>query len=100
YTRSWGHSIEPQTHTGLLGSYRVNDTISVAAGIANTLGPTINAKASPPMAESYKSYMGSIALTAPDSFGPLAGSTLYGGVVNGFSSSYGTSQTSWYAGST
>lgn len=100
YTRSWGHSIEPQTHTGLLGSYRFNDIVSVAAGIANTMGATINAKANPPEAESYKTYMGSVALTAPDSFGALAGSTLYGGVVNGFSGSYGVSQTSWYAGST
>ena len=37
------------------------------------------------MAESYKTYMGSIALTAPDSMGFLAGSTLYAGFVNGFS---------------
>jgi hypothetical protein len=100
YTRSWGHSIEPQTHTGLLGSYRINDSISLAAGIANTQGPTINGRGNPPKAESYKTYMGSIAFTAPDSFGPLAGSTLYGGVVNGFSSSYGAAQTSWYAGTT
>jgi len=105
YTRSYGHSIEPQTHTGLLASYRVNDSISIAAGIANTVGPAINGRANPPRAESYKTYMGSIALTAPDSMGFLAGSTLYGGVVNGFSGSYSfpggnISQTSWYAGST
>ena len=29
YSRSYGQTIEPQTHTGLLGSYRVNDTISL-----------------------------------------------------------------------
>ncbi len=92
YTRSYGHSIEPQTHTGLLASYRFNDNISASVGVANTYGPTINERAFPAtaaeadnkQAESYKTYMVSIALTAPDSFGFLAGSTLYGGIVNGF----------------
>jgi hypothetical protein len=93
YTRSYGHSIEPQTHTGLLATYRFNDVLSASAGIANTVGPMINSRAfSPvqaanPYAESYKTYMGSIAVTAPDSMGFLAGSTLYGGVVNGFNNS-------------
>jgi len=93
YTRSYGHSIEPQTHTGLLGTYRFNDLVSASAGVANTTGPTINSRAfapvqsSNPYAESYKTYMGSIAITAPESLGPLSGSTLYGGVVNGFNNS-------------
>jgi hypothetical protein len=106
YTRSYGHSIEPQTHTGLLATYRINDLISVAAGIANTVGPTINERAHGPnfsgetKAESYKTYMGSVAVTAPDNMGFLTGSTLYFGVVNGFSSSYGENQTSWYVGGT
>lgn len=107
YTRSYGQTIEPQTHTGILGSYRVNDLVSVAAGVANTVGPVINSRAQGPnlsdntRAESYKTYMGSIALTAPESFGFLAGSTLYGGIVNGFTENYdGATQTSYYAGST
>ncbi|MGN6552883.1 MAG: outer membrane beta-barrel protein [Verrucomicrobiota bacterium] len=116
YTRSYGQTIEPQTHTGILGSYRVNDLVSVAAGVANTVGPVINSKAhgpnvdystfpatvnpTGPKAESYKTYMASIALTAPESFGFLAGSTLYGGIVNGFSEGYNANQTSYYAGST
>jgi len=106
FTRSYGQTIEPQTHTGVLASYRVNDVLSLAAGIANTIGPTINGRAHPVggnggnQAESYKTYMGSIAITAPDSWGFLAGSTMYGGVVNGFSSSYFDNQTSWYAGAT
>src|SRR5712671_50029 len=32
YTRSYGHSIEPQTHTGILASYRFSDLISVSVG--------------------------------------------------------------------
>jgi len=93
YTRSYGHSIEPQTHTGVLASYRFNDMISASAGVADTTGPTINGRAFAPVqtsnayAESYKTYMGSIALTAPESFGFASGSTLYGGIVNGFNTS-------------
>jgi hypothetical protein len=93
YTRSYGHSIEPQTHTGILASYRFNDLVSASAGIADTTGPTINSRAFAPVqasnayAESYKTYMGSIAITAPESLGPISGSTLYAGVVNGFNNS-------------
>jgi hypothetical protein len=93
YTRSYGHSIEPQTHTGVLGSYRFNDMVSASVGIANTIGPSINSRAFTPVqvsndyAESYKTYMGSVAITAPESFGWASGSTLYGGIVNGFNNS-------------
>src|SRR5690349_21169413 len=59
YTRSFGHSIEPQTHTGVLASYRFNDMLSASVGIANTIGPTINSRAD---AESKKTYMASIAV--------------------------------------
>jgi hypothetical protein len=93
YTRSYGHSIEPQTHTGLLASYRFNDLVSASVGIANTIGPAINSRAfapvqvSNPYAESYKTYMGSVSVTAPQNFGFAAGSTLYAGIVNGFNNS-------------
>ena len=93
YTRSYGHSIEPQTHTGVLASYRFNDMVSASVGIADTVGPTINSRAFAPVqttnpyAESYKTYMGSIAITAPESLGFASGSTLYGGIVNGFNNS-------------
>jgi hypothetical protein len=83
YTRSWGFTIEPTTHTGVLMSYQVNKSISFSGGIANTVGPVINSRANPPKAESYKTYMASTALTAPEEWGFLAGSTLYGGFVNG-----------------
>ena len=103
YTRSYGQTLEPQTHTGILATYRINDNISVAGGVADTIGPRINDRAFPPYgnkAESYKTYMASLALTAPDSMGFLAGSTLYAGLVNGYSSSYGQNQSSYYVGGT
>ena len=95
YTRSYGHSIEPQTHTGILANYRFDDMISASVGIADTTGPVINSRAqlgsipggTNPHAESYKTYMASVAITAPQSLGFASGSTLYGGVVNGYNSS-------------
>jgi hypothetical protein len=112
YTRSYGHSIEPQTHTGLLASYRFADYVSASVGIANTTGPSINARAfdvpsdtDHGKAESYKTYMGSVTLTAPDNWGWASGSTFYGGVVVGFNDNENASDIdqnsdSWYAGLT
>jgi len=112
YTRSYGHSIEPQTHTGLLASYRFNDMVSASVGIANTIGAAINDRAQGPnggtiaglpnwrKAESYKTYMASVAVTVPENVGFLTGSTVYGGIVNGFSDSYGDGQSSYYFGAT
>lgn len=102
YTRSYGFSIEPTTHTGVLATYRFCDCLSASAGVADTVGPQINGRAFYQKAESYKTYMGSVALTAPESWGSFAGSTLYMGAVNGFSGAGGGNgnQTSWYAGAT
>jgi hypothetical protein len=96
FTRSYGHSIEPQTLTGVLASYRFCDCFHASAGVADTVGATINGRAD---TESFKTYMGSLALTAPDSWGFLSGSTLYGGIVNGFGNT-GNVQTSYYVGAT
>ena len=65
HTRSYGYTIEPTTHTGVLLSYIFCEAFSANVGIANTFGPTINARANPPKAESYKTYMGSFTVTAP-----------------------------------
>lgn len=105
FTRSYGYTIEPTTHTGILGTYQFCEFFSASAGIANTFGPRINERAFPDRAESYKSYMGILTMTAPQSWGFLAGSTLSGVVINGFNSAspsagQGADQTSWYAGTT
>ncbi|HTV41379.1 MAG TPA: outer membrane beta-barrel protein [Candidatus Sulfotelmatobacter sp.] len=104
YTRSYGYSIEPTTMTGVLGTYKVNDEISVSAGIADVEGGlgSITPAFTPTAAfESQKAYMGDIALTAPDSMGFLKGATMTLAAVNGVDSagSKGTT-TSWYAGAT
>ena len=110
FTRSWGYAIEPKVHTGILATYRVNDNISLAAGVANTLMPGINTRNVEFDVDEgddtedirtlwRKTYMGSIALTAPDDWGFLSGSTLYAGLVGGFAG--GTEdQHNYYAGAT
>jgi len=90
YTHSYAWGIEPTSHTGALASYQVNESVGIAAGAANTWGPLINGRSHNALglgqekAESYKTYMASLTLTAPESMGFLAGSALYAGVVNGF----------------
>jgi hypothetical protein len=111
YTRSYGYEIEPTQLTGLMIAYQFGSLISVNGGIANTWSAGVNNRAFPPegnRAESWKTYFGSVTLTAPDSFGFLAGSTLSGGVVNGYNALIpstlvglsGTTETSFYVGGT
>ena len=109
FTRSWGYAVEPTQHTGLLGTYRINDNIAFAAGMANTLSANINDRA--PLDANgggrwRKTVMASIAVTAPNDTGFLSGSSFYGGVVcgvNNVGSSYGSGtadQSNWYLGAT
>lgn len=104
YTRSYGYEIEPTQLTGLLVAYQVTPALSANAGIANTWSAGINNRAFPPegpKAESYKAYLGSLTLTAPDNMGFLSGSTLSGGIVNGYNAlipNGGAVATSFYAG--
>ncbi|MBK7997202.1 MAG: outer membrane beta-barrel protein [Verrucomicrobia bacterium] len=100
YTRSYGTTLAPQSHTGIQVSYQFASWLSAAAVVADTIGPVINSKANPPKAESFKAYSGLVALSAPEDWGFLAGSALYGGVVNGYSTRSDWDQTTWYAGAT
>ncbi len=101
YTHSYGYTIEPTTHTGVQGTYKFADWVSTSFGVANTTGPiiggeTINpanvggvgqavvGRANPPKAESYKTYMGSVAFTAPTNWSWISGSSLYASIVNGW----------------
>jgi hypothetical protein len=87
YTRSYGYSIEPTTMTGILGTYKVNDMLSISAGIADNdgnlggIGATFGS--TPTVFESDKTYMASATFTAPDSMGFMKGATLSAGYVHG-----------------
>jgi hypothetical protein len=97
YTRSWGYSIEPTQHTGILGTYRFCDTVSTSFGVANTWDATINGRDTH---DTTKTYLASVALTAPESFGFLHGGSLYAGIVDGRlgATAGGAYRTSYYLG--
>src|ERR1051326_2048243 len=48
FTRSWGYSIEPTTHTGIQATYQFCPSFSATIGIADTFGPVINERAQGP----------------------------------------------------
>jgi hypothetical protein len=108
FSRSFGFLLEPRQHTGVLASYHVNDMISFAAGIADTARGAINEAPSRDgitlADESEKTYMASVTITLPEAAGPLAGTALYAGVVDGLNGAFaGTNSkdtTSYYVGTT
>jgi hypothetical protein len=98
YTRSYGYTIEPTEHTGLLASYKVCDAVNLQAGVADTLTTGgVNDRGT--IIESKKAVVTLVTLTAPDSWGFLKGSALYGGFDHGSGAST-HDQTEWYAGAT
>lgn len=109
YTRSWGWSVEPTEHTGILGSYMFCDCFAMQAGVANTLHTGINTRDSYNTSSGrdwHKTMMGSAVFTAPDSWGWAAKSHFYAGMVYGFGSngteanggSQGGNQVNYYVG--
>lgn len=100
YTRAYGLALTPHTHTGVSMSYQFCPLASASVAVANTVGPAINSRANPPQAESFKTYTGLLAITAPDSWGFIGGSAFYGGVLNGYNNAANWNQTTWYAGAT
>jgi hypothetical protein len=90
YSRSYGFYIEPIVHTGVQASYALGDAVTLTGGIANGIEDRavynkINARAKDVTTGAlyYEklSYLGSVAITAPESMGFLAGATVYGGIV-------------------
>jgi len=102
YTRSYGYTIEPTTHTGILATYKVNDMVTVQAGIADG-----NGIAGGPYGfngtsriESQKAYMGDVQFTAPDSAGFMKGATMTVAVVDAAGIAGDPGSTSFYMGAT
>lgn len=101
YTRSYGYTMEPTSQSGVLASYQVNKVLGFSGGVANLWSAGIGGGVDrSPRSESKKSYLGSITLTAPDSWGDFAGSAFYAGVVDGYNTSFGNDVTSYYLGVT
>lgn len=88
YSRSYAYFIEPFQHTGIILSYQLTDAVAINAGVANAWNSRINAAGAEPASTKdfgIQTYLASISLTAPESFGALKGATLYAGVVHGLS---------------
>jgi hypothetical protein len=98
-TRSWGYTLTPTQHEGLLATYQAADFLSLNAGVANTATVAGGLNNRSPRAESHKTYLGSVAITAPDGWGFLSGSVLTFGVIDGFAGA-GDDFTDFYVGAT
>jgi hypothetical protein len=73
YSRSVGYSLEPTTLTGIVGTYSICKAVTVQGGLADATSGNNSL--------SSKAFVGSVALTAPDSWGWIKGSTLNAGTV-------------------
>ncbi|MBM3838325.1 MAG: hypothetical protein FJ398_10230 [Verrucomicrobia bacterium] len=104
YSRSFGYILSPKQHTGVLASYQLADSLSIYGGVANTHTGAINGRSvvkpnGSLTAESEKTYLGGLTLSAPQSLGFLSGSTLYAGIVDGLAGAQNNT-TSVYVGAT
>ena len=108
YSRSFGWQLEPTQHTGVLASYKANDVVSFSGGIANTWNAGINARPTRgitgagtpiPAKESEKTYLASVSITAPDSWGFLKGSAWYAGIINGLAGNTKDTTSAYIGGS-
>jgi len=94
--------LEPTQQTGVLASYKATDAVSFSAGIANTWNAGINARAlrfGGTAKESEKTYMASITITAPESWGFLSGSAWYAGIIDGLAGGSKDTTSAYVAGS-
>jgi len=85
YSRSYGYSLEPTHHTGLLASYKITDMFSVSGGIANAYTGGVNDRTfnGGVGTESKKTYLAAITITLPESAGAMKNSVISLGYVGG-----------------
>jgi hypothetical protein len=112
YSHSYGYNMEPTTHTGILGAYKINDIATVQAGVADTSYAGAGAYTASPDNQLYlPTIMGGVTLTAPDSFGWAKGASFSFDVINttgntgqasqqNFNTGNGNGATTYYAGIT
>ena len=87
HTHSWGFTIEPTLHTGLLLLYPGVDVLEngeadylLTLGTANTMDPRTNAAAEN---DNRKTWIAGLTTILPESLGPLAGTAVSAGYSNG-----------------
>jgi hypothetical protein len=80
--RSYGYGLEPFTHTGVLASTSLTDSVNFSFGLANSFDSTRDANASIAGGGNF-AYLVGLEVTAPESLGFLSGSTVYVGYESG-----------------
>ncbi len=101
YTRSYGWTIDSKTLTGILATYKVNDLITVRAGVADSSDIGFGTVGvNPASFESQKAWLGDLQLTAPDGVGFMKGATFTVGVIDaaGNHTTLTPGSTGWYVG--
>jgi hypothetical protein len=83
YTRSYGYFLEPTTLTGIVGTYKISDMLTVQAGVADATSGN-NVAGPGHFSISEKTFVGAVAFTAPDSWGFMKGATANAGAVMNF----------------
>ena len=75
YTRSYGYQVNPASEAGILGTYKIVDNVVFKFGLSDRqIGGSGFATGL-----SSKDYIADLALSAPDSWGFLKGSSLNAG---------------------
>jgi hypothetical protein len=96
FSRSLGSYIEPWSQTGIVASYQATEWFGLSGSIANSAFGDMNSKEpwvsggwyTPSLANTgakgngLLTYSGAVTFKAPESWGWLAGSALYGGIVD------------------
>jgi len=101
YTRSYGWTIDSKTLTGILATYKINDLITVQAGVADSSDIGFGTVGvNPTSFESQKAFLGEFQLTAPNGTGFMKGATLTMGVIDaaGNHTTFTPGSTGWYVG--
>ena len=92
YTRSWGYTIQPTVHTGIIAFFpgagrpgvdalfEWDSRYQIALGVANTTDPRINGT---PANADRKTLLAGFMWELPEALGPLGGSRFSLGYVNG-----------------
>jgi hypothetical protein len=105
WTRSYGYSLEPTEHTGLLLTYKFSDMITAQAGVVDTLTTVgINGRTTNPGLETdpegEKALVSLLSFTAPTNWGFVSGSSAYAGFDWGNGPAIGPRRIHLYLGGT
>ena len=86
FTRSYGYTIEPPTHTGIRATYQFSETLAGIVGRGRHFRPKDQPARVPAQGGVLQDLHGVAYVDGAEELGFLAGSTLSGCVINGFNS--------------